>query len=90
MIFVSQLLHTHGELHVLMLTVHTTNLFTCRLRLVPQMMVDVSNVFLQTTLLGNKIQFPICIAPTSQQKLAHPLGEMATAKGRKTHSLVFA
>jgi isopentenyl diphosphate isomerase/L-lactate dehydrogenase-like FMN-dependent dehydrogenase len=36
---------------------------------------------MSTTILGNKIDFPICIAPTAVQKLAHPDGEIATAKG---------
>ena len=44
-------------------------------------MVDVSNVSLQTSLLGEPISFPVCIAPTGIQMLANPLGETATAKG---------
>jgi isopentenyl diphosphate isomerase/L-lactate dehydrogenase-like FMN-dependent dehydrogenase len=37
---------------------------------------------MSTTILGEKIDFPICIAPTALQKLAHPDGEIATAKGK--------
>ena len=53
------------------------------LRLRPKVLVDVSNISLRTTILGSAIDFPICIAPTAQHKLAHPLGETATAKGNR-------
>ena len=36
---------------------------------------------LSTTILGEKVSLPIGIAPTATQKLAHPDGEQATAKG---------
>jgi (S)-2-hydroxy-acid oxidase len=36
---------------------------------------------MSTTILGEKIDFPICVAPTAMQKMAHPDGEIATAKG---------
>ena len=38
---------------------------------------------LSTTILGEKVTVPIIIgiAPTATQKLAHPDGEQATAKG---------
>ncbi|KAJ8045517.1 Hydroxyacid oxidase 1 [Holothuria leucospilota] len=51
-----------------------------RIRLCPQLLKDVSNVDLSTTLLGEKISFPVAIAPTGMQSLAHPQGEVATAK----------
>lgn len=41
-----------------------------------------------TTLLGEKIEFPICIAPTAMQKMANPAGEVATAKGINEFFLV--
>ena len=47
------------------------------------MLVDVSTVSLKTTILGDTIDFPVCIAPTSKHKLAHPLGESATAGGKR-------
>ena len=46
------------------------------------MMIDVSNVSLKTTILGESISFPVCIAPSGMHMLAHPDGEMATAKGK--------
>ena len=45
------------------------------------MLVDVSNVDLQTTILGQQIAFPICASPTGVQCLAHPDGENAAARG---------
>ncbi|KAJ8045515.1 Hydroxyacid oxidase 1 [Holothuria leucospilota] len=51
-----------------------------RIRLCPQMLKDVSDIELSTTLLGEKISFPVAIAPTGMQRLAHPQGEVATAK----------
>jgi len=46
------------------------------------MMVDVSNINMKTTLLGQEVAFPVCVAPTGIQKLAHPDGELATARGK--------
>ncbi|MEP7346447.1 MAG: alpha-hydroxy acid oxidase [Gemmatimonadaceae bacterium] len=43
-------------------------------------MVDVSERTLATTVLGAPVAFPVLIAPTAMQKLAHPDGECATAR----------
>ncbi len=40
-----------------------------------------SNVDLSTTILGNRISFPVGVSPTAMQCMAHPDGEKATAKG---------
>ena len=45
-------------------------------------MVDVENVTVATTILGEKISSPICVAPTAYHALAHHDGEKATAKGK--------
>ena len=45
------------------------------------MLRDVSNVNMKTTIMGNEVEFPIGIAPTAMQKMAHPEGEVATARG---------
>ncbi|KAH9305813.1 hypothetical protein KI387_010217, partial [Taxus chinensis] len=50
------------------------------IRLRPRVLVDSSHVDLSTNILGFKISAPIMIAPTSMHKLAHPEGELATAK----------
>lgn len=51
-----------------------------RIRLRPRVLIDVSHVDLSTTILGFKISAPIMIAPTAMHKLAHPEGELATAR----------
>ena len=45
------------------------------------MLRDVGCINLSTSILGSNIKLPICIAPTAMQKMAHPDGEMATARG---------
>ena len=51
-----------------------------RLRLMPKILVDVSSISMETTILGDKISSPICVAPTAMQRMAHNDGECATAK----------
>ncbi|HEX2088881.1 MAG TPA: alpha-hydroxy acid oxidase [Actinomycetota bacterium] len=46
----------------------------------PRFLVDVSSPDLRTTVLGQEVPFPILIAPTALQRLAHPDGELATAR----------
>jgi isopentenyl diphosphate isomerase/L-lactate dehydrogenase-like FMN-dependent dehydrogenase len=47
----------------------------------PRVLVDVSGVTAQTTVLDTVVSMPILVAPTAFQKLAHPDGETATARG---------
>jgi (S)-2-hydroxy-acid oxidase len=51
-----------------------------RLRILPRMLVDVTNVDMSTTILGERISMPICIAPSAMQRMAHPDGEVATVR----------
>ncbi|KAH9287738.1 hypothetical protein KI387_031855 [Taxus chinensis] len=51
-----------------------------RIRFRPRVLVDVSKIDTSTTVLGFKISMPIMIAPTAMQKMAHPDGELATAR----------
>jgi 4-hydroxymandelate oxidase len=51
-----------------------------RLKLRPRMLVDVSQRSLQTQILGQSLSAPILVAPMAFQCLAHPQGEIATAK----------
>jgi 4-hydroxymandelate oxidase len=46
----------------------------------PRVLVDVANVELATTVLGERWPFPIGLAPTAFHKLAHQDGELATAR----------
>jgi 4-hydroxymandelate oxidase len=50
------------------------------LRLMPRMLVDVSSRDLSTTVLGQDLAFPVLVAPTAFQRMAHPDGELATAR----------
>ncbi|CAG2177732.1 unnamed protein product, partial [Oppiella nova] len=51
-----------------------------RLRIRPRFLCDVSNRDLKTTVLGTTVSLPICASPSAMQKMAHPMGELATAK----------
>jgi len=51
-----------------------------RIRLKPQVLVDVSKLDCRVTLLGREMPFPILLAPTASQRAAHPDGELATAR----------
>ncbi|KAL9994053.1 putative (S)-2-hydroxy-acid oxidase [Helianthus debilis subsp. tardiflorus] len=51
-----------------------------RITLRPRILVDVSKIDMSTTILGYKTSAPIMIAPTSLHQLAHPQGEILTAK----------
>ena len=52
-----------------------------RLRLHPRVLVDVSEIETRTTVLGDEVMMPVLAAPTAIQRLAHPDGELATARG---------
>lgn len=51
-----------------------------RIRFVPRVLRDVSDVDLSTTVLGQAVPFPILLAPTGFQALFHPEAELATAR----------
>ena len=51
-----------------------------RRKLRPRVLVDVTTVTTQTTVLGTEIALPIMIAPLALQRMAHPEGEVATAR----------
>lgn len=54
-----------------------------RIRLLPRVLVDVGERDLTTTVLGRPVSFPVLIAPTAFHRLAHPEGEVATAKAAR-------
>ena len=47
----------------------------------PRMLVDVSEVTTATTVLGAEASMPLLVAPTAYQRMAHPEGELAMARG---------
>jgi len=51
-----------------------------RRKLRPRVLVDVSSVSTATTVLGTDVALPILIAPLAVQRMAHPDGELATAR----------
>src|SRR5215472_92829 len=51
-----------------------------RIRLRPRVLVDVSTIVTDTTVVGVPVRRPILIAPMAYQCLAHPEGECTTAQ----------
>jgi hypothetical protein len=56
----------------------------CSYLLLPRILKCVSDINLSTSVLGNKIDFPVCVAPSALHGLVHPDGETATARGTPT------
>ncbi|KAL0305481.1 UNVERIFIED_CONTAM: (S)-2-hydroxy-acid oxidase GLO1 [Sesamum radiatum] len=61
-------------------TLHENRNAFSRILFRPRILVDVSNIDMTTTILGFKVSMPIMVAPTAMQKMAHPAGELATAR----------
>jgi hypothetical protein len=60
---------------------NTNKIHTLRLRLLPRVLRNVSSIDMSTTILGEKIEVPFCIAPTACHVFSDPEGELATARG---------
>jgi 4-hydroxymandelate oxidase len=56
----------------------------------PRVLVDVGDRDLSTTLLGMPSSMPIMIAPTAFQRMAHPDGEVATARAAAAAGTIMA
>jgi 4-hydroxymandelate oxidase len=52
-----------------------------RIRFRPRILRDVSRVSTATTVLGHGLSTPVGVAPTAMHRGAHPMGEVATARG---------
>lgn len=52
-----------------------------RWKLYPRVLRDVSVMDLSTSVLGQRVTVPVCVAATAMQRMAHPHGETATARG---------
>lgn len=52
-----------------------------RYRLRPRVLVDVSSVSTETTVLGTPVSMPALVAPMAFQQIAHEEGDLATARG---------
>ena len=57
--------------------------------LVPNVLSDVSSVDLSTTVLGQKIDFPLFLSATAMHRLYHHQGERATAKAAEKMGTMF-
>jgi len=57
--------------------------------LVPSVLNDVSNVDMSTTVLGEKIDFPLFPAATAMHRLYHHEGEIASAKAAEKMGTIF-
>ena len=51
------------------------------IRLKPRVLRDVSRLDTSSTLFGQRLEYPILLAPTAYHKITHPEGELATARG---------
>ncbi|MFI5913145.1 alpha-hydroxy acid oxidase [Dactylosporangium sp. NPDC051541] len=60
-----------------------------RLRLVPRVLRSTGPRYLGTTLFGTGLRTPILVAPTAFHRLAHPDGELATARGAAAAGTVY-
>jgi len=63
-----------------MITLRENRAAFARLRLMPKILVDVTHVNTETTILGDRVASPILVAPSAMQRMAHDHGECATAK----------
>ena len=59
-----------------------------RLRLVPRVLRDMTDVSTTATVLGTDISHPLIVAPSAVQRLAHPDGELATARAARDAGLL--
>ena len=55
----------------------------------PRMLVDVGEISTAATVLGGDLSMPVVVAPTAFQRLAHPDGELATARGAAAAGTAF-
>lgn len=62
------------------ITVRENEAAWTRVRLLPRVMVDVSQIDLRTTALGQPLSMPVMTAPCALNALAHPDGELAVAR----------
>ncbi|MDZ4277992.1 MAG: alpha-hydroxy acid oxidase, partial [Dehalococcoidia bacterium] len=51
-----------------------------RIQLLPRALVDVNEVDTSTEVLGQPVELPVLLAPVGLQRLAHPDGEVASAR----------
>src|SRR5262249_61136377 len=60
-----------------------------RLKLRPRVLADVAGVSTAATVLGQEVSLPVLVAPVAFQRLAHPEGEIATARAAARAGTIF-
>ncbi|WP_437588520.1 alpha-hydroxy acid oxidase [Sorangium sp. So ce1000] len=60
-----------------------------RLEIHYRVLVDVAERDMSATLLGTRVPFPILVAPTAYQRLAHPDGEIASSRAASELGTIF-
>ena len=70
------------------LTVHENQTAWGRVRLLPRMLVDVSERDLSTTVLGQPVRMPVLTAPAAFNAMAHPDGELAVARAAASAGII--
>ena len=60
-----------------------------RRRIVPRVMTDTARVDTTVSVLGRRWETPIWICPTALQRMAHPDGELATARAAAARGVTF-
>ena len=78
----------HNTTYLFIFFYDNTSIFSYRIR--PRFLRDVSKRDLSATVLGTKVSMPLGISPTAMQKMAHHLGEVASAKGNVFFGIVFS
>ncbi|TVY54236.1 Oxidase FUB9, partial [Lachnellula suecica] len=61
-------------------TVYENSTAYAKYRLRPRVLVNVSKVDPSTDVFGSRIAFPLCVSPAGIHAMAHPDGELATAR----------
>jgi len=54
-----------------------------KVKLIPEYLVDISRIDTSTTVLGQRIEWPVICAPTGMSRLFHPDGELAVARAAR-------
>ncbi|CAK4163889.1 unnamed protein product [Aphanomyces euteiches] len=72
-----------------MITLRENRVAFQRLKLMPRVLRDVSNIDTSTTILGQRIKTPVCVAPTAMQRMAHPDGELASTRAAAAAGAAF-
>lgn len=60
-----------------------------RIKLLPRVLTDVSNIDSSVNLFGHRLKHPVLLAPTALHRAVHPEGEVETVKGANKGNSIF-